>query len=125
VSEPAAPRPPRSLKRSFASLVLVGELLVVGFAALVANNLTDVDGRTLAVVTAAVAVLCLLAAGSLRSRVGYLLGWLVQVLLVLSGFWVTLMFFLGAAFAVLWWLALRTGARADAVTARRRAAERR
>ena len=42
---PATPqRAPRSLRRSFAAMVLVGEILVVGFATLVAKDLSDVSG---------------------------------------------------------------------------------
>lgn len=123
MSEPAASGAgaarPRSLKRSFAAMVLVGEVLVVGFAALVAKDLSDVDGATLAWVTGGVAVACLLAAGALRSPVGYAVGWLVQLLLVLSGVWVPLMFVLGLLFAGIWAVAVVLGGRADAVTAQR------
>lgn len=121
MSEPApvAPARARSLKRSFASMVLVGEVLVVGFASLVAKDLSDVSGRTVGIIAGAVALLCLVAAGSLRSRAGYVLGWVVQVLLVVSGAWVPMMIFLGVVFGGLWFAALRYGGRADAVTARR------
>lgn len=115
-------RPPRSLRRSFAAMVLVGEVLVVGFAALVAKDLSGVSGRTVAVAAGVTAVLALLAAGLLRSRVGYLLGWLVQVVLVVSGVWVPMMFFVGIVFAVVWGFVLVAGGRADAVTAQRIAA---
>jgi len=122
-SPDAAPSPaPRSLKRSFAAMVLVGEVLVVGFASLVAKDLSDVSGRTVGIIAAAVALLCLVAAGSLRSRVGYALGWLVQVVLVVSGVWVPMMIFLGVVFGALWFVALRYGGRADAVTAQRQRA---
>ncbi len=129
MSEPAASGAAapgsRSLKRSFAALVLVGEVLVVGFAALVAKDLSDVDGATLAWVTGGVAAVCLLAAGSLRSPVGYAIGWIVQLLLVVSGVWVPLMFFLGLLFAGIWAAAVVLGGRADAITAQRlRRAER-
>lgn len=117
-----AERPPRSLRRSFAAMVLVGEVLVVGFAALVAKDLSGVSGRTVAVAAGVTAVLALLAAGLLRSRVGYLLGWLVQVVLVVSGVWVPMMFFVGIVFAVVWGFVLVAGGRADAVTAQRIAA---
>ena len=69
------------------------------------------------------ALLCVLAAGLLRSRVGYLLGWLVQLLLVATAVWVPVMLFIGLAFAALWVVALVQGSRADALTARRSAPE--
>ena len=112
----------RSLRRSFAALVLVGEVLVIGFAALVAKDLSDVPGRTVGLAAAGLALLCVVAAGLLRSRVGYLLGWLAQLLLVASAFWVPLMWVVSAVFLVLWVLALVQGGRADDLTARRRAA---
>ncbi len=120
----AAPgaRPPRSLRRSLAAMVLVGEVLVVGFAALVAKDLSDVSGRRVAVAAGVTALLAVLAAGLLRSRVGFVLGWAVQVVLVVSGVWVPMMFFIGIVFAVVWGFVLVAGGRADAVTAQRLAA---
>jgi hypothetical protein len=112
----------RSLRRAFAGMVLGGEVLVVGFAALVAKDLADVPGRWVLVAAVGLAVLCVVAAGLLRSRAGYLLGWLVQLLLVATAFWVPLMGVVSALFVVLWVLALVQGGRADVLTARRRAA---
>jgi hypothetical protein len=126
MSDPAVQeRAPRSLRRTFAALVLVGELLVVGFAALVAKDQAGVAPSAVLVATVGLVLLCLVAAGTLRSRVGYLLGWLVQLLLVASGFWVPLMLAIGLLFAALWVGALVQGSRADAITARRRREEQR
>lgn len=113
-----------SLRRRFAATVLAAEVLVVGFAALVAKDLAGRPGRDVLLAGGGLALLCVLAAGLLRSRAGYLLGWLVQVLLVVSAVWVPLMLFVGLAFAALWVAALVQGSRADAVTARRQAATR-
>ncbi|WP_426566308.1 DUF4233 domain-containing protein [Angustibacter sp. McL0619] len=125
MSEPEVDQPqPRSLRRSFAALVLVGEIFVVGFAALVAFQLSDVSGASVAVVAGGTALLCVVAAGTLRSPVGYALGWLVQLLLVLSGFWVPMMFVVGIVFGAIWFVALQQGGRADAITAQRQLAER-
>lgn len=109
----------RSLRQTFASLVLVSEVLVVGFAVLVAKDLTDVPGSQLAAFAGAVALLCVLSTGLLRSRVGYLLGSLAQCLLVLAAFWLPLMAVVGLLFAALWAAALVYGSRADALTASR------
>lgn len=112
-------RPARSYRRLFALMVLVAEAFVVGFATLVAKDLADVT-RTQALAAGGVlALLCLLAAGLLRSRVGYLVGWVVQLLLVASAWWVPVMLVIGVAFAALWVVALVQGSRADALTARR------
>ena len=118
VGSPAR-RPARSYRRLLALLVLVAEALVVGFATLVAKDLADVSQTQALTAGAALALLCLVAAGLLRSRLGYLLGWLVQVLLIASALWVPLMLFLGLGFAALWVAVLVQGSKADARTARR------
>lgn len=114
----------RSYRRLFAMLVLVGESLVAGFATLVAKDLAGVPRGQALGAGLALALLCLLAAGLLRSRVGYLLGWLVQGLLVVSALWVPLMLFLGLCFGALWVVALVQGSKADALTVRREQAAR-
>ena len=112
-------RPARSLRRTFAAMVLLGEMLVVGFATLVAKDLSGVRPGVALAVGGAVMLLCLVAAGLLRSPVGYALGWLVQVLLVVSGWWVHTMVVLGLVFAGLWLTALVQGRKMDALTAQR------
>lgn len=111
------PGPPvdrtRSTRRAFATVVLGFEALVVLFAGLVAKDLSPLSPAAALGASAALAVLCLLAAGLLRGPVGYPVGWVVQVLLVAGGFWVGMMFVLGALFAGLWVAALRIGGRID------------
>lgn len=113
------PRAQRSYRRMFAQLVLVSEALVAGFATLVAKDLADVTRAQALTAGGLLTLLCILAVGLLRSRIGYLIGWVVQLLLVASALWVPLMLFLGLAFAALWVVALAQGSRADALTARR------
>nr|WP_284287719.1 DUF4233 domain-containing protein [Angustibacter aerolatus] len=112
-------RPPRSLRRTFASMVLVGDVFVAGFAALAAKDLTTLPGSQIVIGWLVLTVLGLLAAGMLRSRAGYALGWVEQVLLLLTGVWLPVMWFIGLALAVTWVVLLVKGARADVVTARR------
>lgn len=119
MSASAPARPARSYRRLFALMVLVGEALVVGFATLVAKDLADVSRGQALAAGAGLALLCVVAAGLLRSRVGYLLGWLVQLLLVATALWVPVMLFVGLVFAALWVVALVQGSRADALTASR------
>ena len=121
MSTPTPARPARSYRRLFALMVLVGEALVVGFATLVAKDLADVSRGHVLVAGAVLAALCVVAAGLLRSRVGYLLGWVVQLLLIATALWVPVMLFLGLLFAGLWVVALVQGSRADALTASRAA----
>ncbi len=112
----------RSFRRLFAMLVLLGEMLVVGFATLVAKDLAGVGRGTALLAGGLLALLCLVAAGLLRSRLGYSLGWSVQVLLLASAVWVPVMLFLGLVFGALWVTALVQGQEADDLTARRAAA---
>jgi hypothetical protein len=109
----------RSYRRLFAMLVLLGEALVVGFATLVAKDLSGVSRGTALLAGGLLALLCLLTAGLLRVRVGYSIGWAVQVLLLASAIWVPAMLFLGAVFGALWVTALVQGQKADELTARR------
>ena len=60
-------------------------------------------------------VLCVLVAGSLGRPWGYTAGWVVQALIVLSGFVVTAMFFVGGLFAALWWIGLVVGRRGEQI----------
>ncbi|WP_432540998.1 DUF4233 domain-containing protein [Kineococcus sp. SYSU DK002] len=105
----------RSTKRLFAATTLACEALLVFFATLVAYGLVPMDQRQVSylVVGGAVILLCVLTAGMLRSRAGYVVGWVVQLLLVASGFVVPMMFGIGFAFAVIWFFALRLGGRID------------
>lgn len=99
--------------RGIAAAVLVFEGLVVLFATLVALDLTDVDHGTLWAVGGGLAVLCVLAAGLLRRPWGYAVGSLLQLAVLAAGFVVPTMFFLGAVFAGLWFLALYLGRKVE------------
>ncbi|WP_432562724.1 DUF4233 domain-containing protein [Kineococcus sp. SYSU DK003] len=105
----------RSTKRLFAATTLSCEALLVFFATLVAYGLVPMEDRSVSylVVGGIVMLLCVLCAGMLRSPVGYVLGWVLQVVIVAGGFVVPMMFGIGAAFAVIWFFALRIGARVD------------
>jgi Protein of unknown function (DUF4233) len=103
----------RSPKRMLAASTLTLEAFVVFFAALVAKDLSSLSVPAAIGGGAAIAVACLLVAGLLRLRVGYLLGSVLQLVLVGTGFWVPLMFFVGALFAALWAVSLYWGARIE------------
>ena len=101
--------------RGIAASVLVFEGLVVMFATLVALDLSDIADGTLWAVGGTVAVLCVLTAGLLGRRWGYLVGSAVQLLVIAAGFVVPAMFFMGAVFAGLWFLALHLGRKVEAL----------
>ena len=64
-------------------------------------------------------VACVVAAGMLRRRWAYGLGWLVQVASVALGFVIPMMFVLGAIFGALWAGAYFLGAKIDREKAER------
>jgi hypothetical protein len=65
-----------------------------------------IGGIVLALVMVAVA-------GTLPRRGAVIAGWVLQVIIVLTGFLVPLMFFIGGIFALLWFYAVRVGTRID------------
>jgi cbb3-type cytochrome oxidase subunit 3 len=103
----------RSPRRTLAAATISLEAFVVFFAGLVAKDLSSLPSGAALALFSSLAVACLLVAGLLRSPIGYVAGWIVQVAAVASGFWVPVMFFLGGVFALLWWVALRQGARIE------------
>ncbi len=109
----------RSTRRSLCAAMLTLQAIVLFLFGVVSIGMTSLGaGRSLGA-GAGLALLCLLAAGLLRSPVGYGLGWLVQVVSIALGFVVTPMFFLGVVFAVLWGAAYYLGARIDVEKAER------
>ena len=96
-----------------AATTLASEALVVFFATLTAYGLSQTRHVSYLVVGGVLMLLCLVAAGMLRSRAGYVLGWVLQVLIVAGGFVVPAMFGVGALFALIWFYAVRVGARIE------------
>jgi len=98
--------------RTFAATVLSFEALIVFFAGLVAMHGKGGLGLTLGV-PSALAVACLVVAGMLRRRWGYIAGWLLQIAVVATGVLVPAMYVVGAIFLLLWWYGLRLGRRIE------------
>jgi hypothetical protein len=103
----------RSPRRTLAAATLSLEAFVVFFAGLVAKDLSGLSTGAALGLFSGLAAACLLTAGLLRGPWGYALGWVVQALVVASGFRVPVMFFLGGLFVLLWWTALSQGARIE------------
>jgi hypothetical protein len=103
--------------------VLAGQSVIVFFGALVARGIGASTGDSAAsaylLVGTVLAVLCLLAAGLMRTPIGVTLGWLIQVATFLSAFVVPMMIGVGLIFTALWIGCLRQGQRIDAVEAAR------
>ncbi|HEU4540054.1 MAG TPA: DUF4233 domain-containing protein [Jiangellaceae bacterium] len=97
-----------------AATLLVLEGIVVMLAIPVAVVVGDVEPAVAITVGVAIGVLCMVAAGLLRrGRPGYVLGSLLQVAAIATGFVVPAMFFLGGLFALLWVVVLRIGPEVD------------
>lgn len=97
--------------------MLIMEALVVGFAMLVAKDFSSNSAVPAGVLGLGIAILAVVAAALLRRRLGWILGWAVQVLVVVAGFVVPAMFFLGALFAVLFGAAIIVGKKGEAARA--------
>lgn len=61
----------------------------------------------------ALSVVMVLACAFLRKPWGIGLGWVLQVVLILTGIFEPAMFLVGALFAICWWYGIRTGIRLD------------
>jgi hypothetical protein len=103
--------------RALCAAVLVFEGLVVFFAMLVALDLSDVDNATLWWVGSTALVACVLLAGLLRRSWAITAGSVLQLLIIGTGVVVPTMYFLGAIFAGLWFLAIFLGRRVERLQA--------
>jgi hypothetical protein len=99
--------------RTLAATMLVLEAFVLFFAALVAKDLSDLSFGQAVGGGGVLALLCLFTAGLLRSRVGYALGWVLQLVMIATGFVVPMMFGIGLLFTVLWVVALVAGTKIE------------
>lgn len=105
--------------RVIAASVLTFEGLIVLLAIPVAITLGGVDPAVAIAGGVALAVACLVVAGSLSRPWGYRAGWVVQALVLASGFVVTAMFLVGGLFVVLWVVGLKVGRRGEELHAER------
>jgi hypothetical protein len=110
---PAAGRRERSAKQSLLAIVLGLEAALMFFAAMVALGLGTVPASVALGGGAALFVVLLLAIWTLRFAWGGWLGWVLQAVVIATGAVITLMYFIGAGFAVLWIYCFITGVRLD------------
>lgn len=96
-----------------AASVLALEGLTVFFAGLVAMRFSALSTGASLGLFGGLALLALVLAGLAGRPGGYVLGSGLQVLVLATGFWVPVMFFLGAVFGALWVAGLRIGARIE------------
>ncbi|MEO5744450.1 MAG: DUF4233 domain-containing protein [Terracoccus sp.] len=104
--------------------VLAGQSVCLFLGALVARAVMASDGgdgrgTSYLLVGCGLAVLCVLAAGSMRRPWGVTFGWVIQGLTLLSALVVPMMFFVWLIFLALWVGCLVQGDKVDRLDARR------
>ena len=112
---PGMPKKRRSTKVMFASTVLLLEAFVVLFGTLTVFGLRRDEFPPVLIFS--------VGAGSAHNNVftcavlnkpwGVALGWILQIVLILTGLLEPAMFVVGGLFAVAWWYGIRTGIRID------------
>lgn len=108
-------RKARSARRTFASAVLVSQVIVIFFTGVVAVRLELAPANQTWIVTGVLLALALLAVASLRSGYGYGygIGAVLQLAVIATGLVVPIMWFLGAVYLALWLMAFTAGGRID------------
>ena len=93
----------KSTKRTLCSLVLVFESVVVFFATLVAFGLEVYkDPATIWIVGLTFSFVLVLTPAVLGRPGSYIFGWILQLMILILGFWVPLMYLLGIIFVGIW-----------------------
>ncbi|SFF49858.1 Protein of unknown function [Actinacidiphila alni] len=108
--------------RTLCASTLIGEFFVIGFAGLVAMKQDDLSMGAVWAVCGVAMALCVLLCGVLTRPGALGVGWALQAALVVSGYWVGTMLFLGVIFAGLWWASIHYGRKVDEIKARHAAA---
>ncbi|MFP3580430.1 DUF4233 domain-containing protein [Arthrobacter sp. fls2-241-R2A-200] len=118
---PGMPKKRRSTKVMFASTVLLLEAFVAFFGTLVVFGLKrgEVNPAIILGVGIALAVVLIAACAVLSRPWGIAVGWILQVVLILTGLAEPTMFVVGILFAICWWYGIRTGIRIDREVAQR------
>ncbi|CAL9413777.1 DUF4233 domain-containing protein [Streptomyces sp. enrichment culture] len=104
--------------RTLCASTLIGEFFVIGFAGLVAMKDDSLAMGTVWTVCGIAMALSVLLCGMITRPGGLQLGWALQIALIVSGFVVPVMFFLGALFAGLWWASIHFGRKIDEAKAK-------
>ncbi|WP_445443938.1 DUF4233 domain-containing protein [Clavibacter sp. km1a] len=107
------PRPPRTTVEILGSIVMGFQVIVVFLASLVAFGLEALPALPALGGGALLVLAMLTVVGSLRTRAGIRAGWVVQVLVVLTGLVLPAMYAVGGFFLLLWVYAMVQGTRID------------
>ena len=106
-------RGPGRTTARMAALTLSLEAFVIFFGMLGAYRLSDLPPQAVWFGGGALVLLALIAAGVARRPGGLILGWVVQALILATGFVLPAMFGMGLLFLLLWWWLLRVGQKID------------
>jgi len=96
----------KSPRRGLAAAILVLQGITLGLTTPVMISLEDVGTGAAVAIGVGLCVICILLSGMLKRRWAYTAGWLIQVVSLVLGFVVHMMFVLGVIFLVLWWGAM-------------------
>ena len=118
---PGMPKKRRSTKVMFASTVLLLEAFVVFFATLAVFGLRrgEFPPALILGIGIALSLVMVFACAVLSKPWGVGLGWILQIVLILTGIVEPMMFLVGALFGLAWWYGIRTGIRIDSESAKR------
>jgi hypothetical protein len=105
----------------FASTVLLLEAFVVFFATLAVFGLRrgEFPPALILGIGIALSLVMVFACAVLSKPWGVGLGWILQIVLILTGIVEPMMFLVGALFGLAWWYGIRTGIRIDSESAKR------
>ena len=107
---------PRRLTRRLLATVIGSEACIILFGGLVAMALDKADGGSGSrwlVVGGVLALLCIVAAGTLRRPWGVTLGWLIHLATLAATLVVPMMFWVFLIFGALWVVSMVQGAKID------------
>lgn len=107
-------RGPGRTTARMASLTLSLEAFLIFFGMLGAYRLSGLPPEVVWIGGGVLVLAALLAAGLTRRPGGLVPGWIVQVLILATGFVLPAMFVMGALFVLLWGWLLRVGRKIDA-----------
>jgi Protein of unknown function (DUF4233) len=106
-------RRPRTVLGSLAMIVLAVEFVIIFLAALVIFGLKNLPAWQALGGGGVLLVLVAIAAATARSRVGIVLGWIVQVLFIAAAHYDLAVGVVGVIFAALWVYCMIVGGRID------------
>lgn len=102
-----------STQRALASMLLAFEAFVVLFATLVAFGLKIAEPVAVWSVGLTLTLVMIATPAILGKKGSYIWGWVLQLLTLLTGIWVPLMWLVGAIFVCLWAWAMIAGSTID------------